>query len=103
VSGLVGSWRIIGAGPEWDFDLDLDEPAHLDVADDGRGELVFDLFEASVDARFVGDRIEFSWDGHWELDDKSGRGIAVLDGDAVLHIHLWVHLGDEIDLRAVRS
>jgi hypothetical protein len=33
----------------------------------------------------------------------SGRGVATLAGDDELTIHLWIHLGDEMRLRAVRG
>ena len=98
---LFRSWRIFEVDDAWNLDLDVDEPAHLDVDEEGGGELVFDLLAASVDARRVSEtRFDFSWEGAWENDEKSGRGIAELGDDGDLRIHLWMHLGDEFDLRA---
>ena len=105
MSALVGYWRITEVDDAWDLqdELDIEEPAHFEVNEAGRGELVFFLFSGSVDARFDGDRIEFTWEGQWELDDMCGRGTAELGSDSHLHVHLWIHFGDEMELRATRA
>ena len=105
MSGLVGCWRITDVDDAWDIqgELDIDEPAHLELDEAGGGHLVFFfLFSASVDARDQGDRIDFSWDGRWELDDMCGRGTAQLTSNG-LDIHVWIHSGEEIGLRATRA
>jgi hypothetical protein len=64
---------------------------------------VFFLMWATVDAREVEDRLEFTWAGTWELDQMSGRGVAQQTPDGSLAIRLWIHLGDHVDLRATPS
>ena len=105
MAALVGYWRITEVDDAWDIgdELDIEEPAHLELDEAGRGRLAFFLFSASIDGRWVGDTIEFTWEGQWELDDMSGRGIAQVAGDDELDIHLWIHFGDEMHLRATRG
>lgn len=99
---LLGSWRIVEVTGVRDLDLDVDvEPAHLTLDATGRGYLAFFLLGAEVDARKVNDRLEFTWAGAWELDDMTGRGVAEPTSDGGLAIHLWIHHGDEMDLRAI--
>ncbi|HVF32392.1 MAG TPA: hypothetical protein VM933_05070 [Acidimicrobiales bacterium] len=101
---LFRRWRIVEVDDAWDLDLDIEEPARLDVGREGRGEMVFFLVRASVDARRVTDtRFDFTWDGQWELDEQSGRGVAELGDDGDLRVHLWIHFGDELRLRATPS
>ena len=65
--------------------------------------MCFFLLVASVDAREVEGRLELTWDGQWELDEMSGRGVATLGNEDELTIHLWIHCGDEMTLRAVSA
>jgi hypothetical protein len=97
---LLRSWRIVEVHDAWDLELDVEEPARLVLDDDGRGELVFFLLQASVDARVDGGRLDFTWAGMCELEELSGRGIATPSADGHLDIHLWIHLAEEMDLRA---
>lgn len=98
---LYRRWRIVEVDDAWDLDLDVEEPAHLDVGQDGHGEMVFFLLGASVDARRVSDaRFDFTWKGQWENDEQSGRGVAELGDNGDLRIQLWIHFGDELLLRA---
>ena len=98
---LYRRWRIVEVDDAWDLDLDVEEPAHLDVGQDGHGEMVFFLLGASVDARRVSDaRFDFTWKGQWENDEQSGRDVAELGDNGDLRIHLWIHFGDELLLRA---
>jgi len=98
---LLRRWRIVEVDDGWDLELDIEEPAHLTLDSSGKGSMAFFLLGATVDARVVEDRVEFTWEGTWELDDMSGRGRAHLTPDGHLAIHLWIHWGDEMDLRAI--
>lgn len=84
MSDLLRDWRIVEVDDAWDLELDIDGPAQLTLDEGGRGELCFFLLEASVDAREVEGRLEFSW----ELGEMSGRGVATLGNDDKLTIHL---------------
>ena len=97
---MLRSWRIVEVNDGWDLELDIEEPAHFTLDASGKGSMAFFLFGGTVDARVVDDRLEFTWEGTWEFDDMSGRGEAQLTPEGDLHIHLWIHWGDEMDLRA---
>lgn len=46
--------------------------------------------------------VEFSWDGQDENDPASGRGWAVVEGEA-MEGRIFLHLGDDSSFRAVRG
>ncbi|MGQ0736335.1 MAG: hypothetical protein ACT4QD_22110 [Acidobacteriota bacterium] len=79
-------------------DLDLVGPAHLTLERDGLGAVRFLAIEAGLDYRVVQrdgqPGIACSFDGSDEGDRISGRGWAVLEGDA-LHGRIFIHHGDD--------
>jgi hypothetical protein len=92
----------------WDSeDLDLLGPATLEVAADGAGSMRFLAVEADVDGRHVlrdgRVALEFSWVGHDECDDATGRGWAILRGDGQLEGRVFFHGGDDSGFVAVRT
>lgn len=103
---FVGRWRIHSM-EVWDRDaFELLGPAYLEFEKDGLGEFRFIAVQGQMDCRF-GTRdgkalVEFSWDGRDERDPASGRGWAVLDGDALAG-RICIHLGDDSAFTAVRE
>ena len=92
---LLGRWRITGS-EMWARDaLDLVGPAHFTFSDGGLGHFRMIAIEGSIDCRFEGDRVEFSWLGEDDGDPKGGRGWAELGEDGVLRGRLYIHEGDE--------
>lgn len=105
-AAFVGRWRI-DSMEAWDRDaFELLGPAHFTFAKDGLGVFSFIAVEGQMDCRFgIRDGkplVEFSWDGHDEADPASGRGWAVLDGDALTG-RIYIHLGDDSAFTAVRD
>lgn len=91
----------------WDRDaIELLGMAHFTFEKDGLGVFCFIAVEGQMDCRFgARDRkplVEFSWDGHDEADPASGRGWAVLDGDALTG-RIYIRLGDDSAFTAVRD
>ena len=89
----------------WDREaIDLVEPAFIEFAADGTGQLGFIAVTGQLDCR-ASERggspgVEFTWEGVDEGDQVSGRGWAVLvDGDTV-EGQLFFHLGDDSSFRA---
>ena len=105
-SALRGDWEILSS-ELWDKDaLDLIETAH--VRFDGRnGELMMIAIHGWLDCRY-GERdgrpaVEFSWEGHDESDERSGRGWAVVKPDGKVYGRLFLHMGDDSAFAAVRK
>ncbi len=82
---VAGRW-LIESMTEWDRD-DIDEEVRgyfeFDAKDSGDFHLAY--VQGQLDYR-LGERngkpaVEFSWDGHDEMDPVQGRGWLVLDGD----------------------
>ena len=80
-----GQWRIVEM-ELWDrAALDLVEPAFIDFAADGTGELRFIAVRGWIDWRVdEGGRVDFTWDGVDEGDQVHGRGWAIADGNGSL-------------------
>ncbi len=105
-SRLIGRWRIIWM-ENWDQDfVDAEVEGFIKFGRDGGGEFQFGYVSGGIDYR-EGERdgkpaVEFSWDGHDEMDPAQGRGWAVLDGDEI-EGRIFFHRGDESAFRAVRK
>jgi len=95
---VAGRW-LIESMDQWDRDF-IDEEVRgcfeFDAKDSGgfqfgyvRGHLDYRLVE-----RDGKPAVEFTWDGHDEMEPAQGRGWMVLDGDE-LEGMLFMHLGDE--------
>jgi hypothetical protein len=69
---------------QWDQDfVDMEVPGYFTFRKDGQGEFQFGLVQGNLDSRIIGERIEFSWAGHDEMDDACGRGWAVIQEGAL--------------------
>lgn len=100
---FLGRWRIDHMD-EWDQDyLDLVEPAFIRFGRDGSGEFVFGAVTAQLDCRYDKASVAFTWHGHDEMDEVSGRGQANLQPDGTLAGHLFTHLGDDSGFRAYKE
>lgn len=103
---FVGTWRIVEM-EMWDRDaFELLGPAHFTFERNGLGGFRFIAVEGGTDCRF-GERdgkplVEFTWLGRDELDDASGRGWAVLEGDAITG-RIFFHGGDDSAFTAKRA
>ena len=94
-----GRWRITEMDTWPDEYLDLIEPAHITFEDGSDGELVFGAVKGWLDVRY-GKRdgracAEFSWEGHNDADDASGRGWVVLSASGRLVGHIYIHNSDD--------
>jgi hypothetical protein len=93
----VGRWRITWM-EMWDqYFVDLIEPGHFRFDENGLGYFVFGAVEGQIDYRLSddGQRIEFSWSGNDEGDEKSGRGWFQLVSPGTAKGRFYIHCGDE--------
>ncbi|NEE03771.1 hypothetical protein [Phytoactinopolyspora halotolerans] len=102
---LIGRWRIVKM-ELWDQeDIDLVEPGFIEFTDDGMGQFGFIAVRGWMDCRprEHGDAggVEFTWQGHDEGDEVSGRGWARLTEDGSVDGRIYFHLGDDSSFRAV--
>lgn len=102
----LGKWRIIEM-ELWDQEfIDMETEGHFSFESDGLGFFQFGLVEGRIDYRIEGngeaERLEFSWQGHDENDEASGRGWTVIKNDQI-EGRLYFHLGDDSWFKAKRS
>ena len=102
-----GLWRIEWM-EVWDRnDLDLLGPANITFDDDGLGSFQFIAVVGFVDCRFSerGGRplVEFSWQGHDDDDESSGRGWGIIESDGELRGHIFIHQADDSAFTAKRE
>ena len=95
---VTGRW-LIESMDQWDR-VFIDEVVRGCVEFDARGSghFQFGYVQGQIDYR-TGEKdgkpaVEFSWDGHDEMDPAQGRGWLVLEGDELKGM-LYIHLGDE--------
>ena len=103
---FVGRWRIAEMS-EWDREyLDIEVPAFIEFEPKGLGSFQFGTVVGFLDCRVVkrGDEfvIEWSWEGSSDSDPACGRGWATL-ANGELCGHLFIHLSDDSEFRAVRE
>jgi hypothetical protein len=92
---FLGPWRIIET-EVWDRDaLDLVVPAHITFTAGGLGHFQMIAVQGDIDARFEGDRVQFSWTGNDEGDEASGRGWGEIGKDGRLRGRIYFHHGDD--------
>jgi hypothetical protein len=103
MSEIIGRWRITGAH-RWDRDyLDLIEPAHLTIGDDGRAEFAFGALQAGGEVEYSQTIVFFRWNGFDEGEEISGVASAELQDDSSLEIELSFDNGDDVTLTAERA
>ena len=82
----------------WDQDfVDLIEPGYFSFDGDGLGFFMFGAVEAQLDYRITDDkaRVDFSWSGNDDGDEKSGRGWFELSSSNTAKGQFFIHCGDE--------
>jgi hypothetical protein len=105
-SPFVGRWDIVSMSG-WSEDVINEEvPAYIEFEDNGSGRFQFIYVKAEVDydegTRDGKPSVDFSWEGFDEMDEASGRGHAVLEGDELRGL-IAFHQGDRSDFLAKRS
>jgi hypothetical protein len=94
----VGRW-LIESMDQWDRDfIDEEVRGYFEFDARGSGSFQFGCVQGQIDYR-LGERdgkpaVEFSWDGHEEMDPAQGRGWLVLEGDELKGM-IFIHHGDE--------
>ena len=91
----------------WDKDaIDMMGPAYIRFDADGVGEFQFIAVNGGLDCRYLMrdgcQAVEFSWEGTDEMDQRSGRGWAVLEDDSLIG-RLFFHMGDDSGFSAERQ
>jgi hypothetical protein len=95
---VAGRW-LIESMTEWDRDfIDEEVRGYFEFDAKDSGDFQFGYVQGQIDYR-LGERdgkptVEFSWDGHDEMEAEQGRGWLVLDGDELKGM-FYIHLGDE--------
>jgi hypothetical protein len=99
---FIGKWRIVTADL-WDKEyLNMIEPAFIEFRRDGRGEIRFGCLVGGLDCSYSSTAVDFTWQGHDEMDKASGDGLALLQDDTSLTVELSFHNGDDANLKARR-
>lgn len=91
---------------QWDQDfIDEEVEGFFEFEPDGGGSFQFGYVQGQIDyrpsARDGKPCLEFSWDGHDEMDPAQGRGWAIAEGDEISGM-LFFHQGDESRFTAAR-
>ncbi len=84
-------------------DLEDDEAAGITFGSNALGRFELLALRAEVDARFDGHRVEFTWAGHDDGSEVSGRARAELGKDGRMRGRIYFHLGDESSFVARRE
>jgi hypothetical protein len=101
-SPMIGKWRIIEMGL-WDKGyLDMVEPAYILFKADGLGEFKFGCAGADLDCTLYADAVEFTWEGHDEMDPASGDGWAEIEDKGTINGEISFQRGDESTFKARR-
>jgi hypothetical protein len=103
---FTGRWRIVSM-EQWDQDfVDAEVEGFFEFGSNNLGSFQFGYVRGDIDYR-PGIRegkpsVEFSFEGHDEMDPAQGRGWAVLDGDEIDGM-IFFHQGDESRFKARRA
>lgn len=94
----VGRW-LIESMDQWDRDfIDEEVRGYFEFNARGSGSFQFGYVQGQIDYR-LGERdgkpaLEFSWEGHDEMDPAQGRGWLLREGEELKGM-FFIHLGDE--------
>jgi hypothetical protein len=100
-----GHW-LIESMDQWDEDyLNEEVEAFIEFEPNGTGQFQLGYVQGEIDYRITArdgkPAVEFTWDGHDEMEPVQGRGWAVLE-DEELKGEIFFHLGDESGFVAKR-
>ena len=97
---LIGKWRLVEADL-WDREyLDMLGPAFIEFKRNGRGEVRFGCVVGGLDCSYSSGAADFTWQGHDEMDEANGDGIALLEDNGSLTVEFSFHNGDETTFKA---
>ncbi len=101
----VGHW-LIEAMDQWDEEyLNEEGEAFIEFEPHNTGQFHFGYVHGEIDYRLTArdgkPAVEFTWDGHDEMDPAQARGWAILDGEEIKG-ELVFHLGDDTGFIARR-
>jgi hypothetical protein len=102
---VVGRW-LIEAMDQWDEEyLNEEGEAFIEFEPHNTGQFHFGYVHGEIDYRLTAwdgkPAVEFTWDGHNEMDPAQGRGWAVLDSEKIKG-EIFFHLGDDTGFIARR-
>ena len=104
-SPFAGLWHIASMS-EWDEDYINEEvQAFIEFEPGGMGHFQFGLVSGNIDyletQRDGKLAVEWSWEGMAEMDECSGRGWAMVEGDELRGV-IFIHGGDHSDFVATK-
>jgi len=100
---FLGIWRIVET-ELWDEDtLNLVVLAYITFKENGLGNFQMIAVQGEIDARFEGNRVEFSWVGDDDGSESSGRGWGEIGKDGKLRGRIYFHQGDDSAFVAKRK
>jgi hypothetical protein len=76
------------------------EPAFIEFEPDGRGQVRFGCVVGGLDCSYSAVAADFTWQGHDEMDETSGDGLALLQEDGSLSVEFSFHNGDDATFKA---
>jgi hypothetical protein len=102
----AGRWLIVSMD-QWDEDyLNEEGEAFIEFEAHNSGQFHFGYVHGEIDYRLTTRdgkaAVEFTWDGHDEMDPAQGRGWAVLEGEE-LKGETFFHQGDDSGFIARRA
>ena len=103
INPYIGKWRIFEM-ELWDLDfIDMETEGYFQFGKDEMGHFQFGLVQGQIDYRIekVGaiERLEFSWEGQDENDERFGRGWAIIKNDYI-EGRFYFYLGDDSGFKA---
>lgn len=90
---------------QWQADhIDMEDPGHLSIEGDD-GSFVFGMVRGEMDARVLpGEKkLDFSWEGICEGENICCRGTLELREPGVAESRLFIHHGDESEIRIEKT
>lgn len=102
----LGKWRIIEMEMWSQEFIDMETEGYFSFERDESGSFQFGLVQGQIDYRIekIGEieRLEFSWEGHDEMDEVSGRGWSLIKKD---HIEgrFYFHFGENSWYKAMKD
>jgi hypothetical protein len=105
-NSFAGRWRILSMS-EWESDfIDAEEEGYFEFDQKDSGQFHFGYVHGLIDYRLTkrdGElAVEWSWDGHDEMDPAQGRGWAIIKGGELCGM-LFFHNGDDSAFVANRN
>jgi len=105
-SPFTGLWHIVSM-PGWEEDYIHDGgQVFIEFEPGGMGQFQVGLVNGNIDSletqRDGKPAVEWSWEGMAEMDECSGRGWAILEGDELRGV-IFVHGGDHSEFVATRT